>query len=201
MMVMPGKYFVSLSQFVRGEITELVGPTPFEAVVLNNTTLPAKDREELVTFQKKVSELTRAMEGARRQASELVNMTRTIRQTLQQMPDASPALVQKVVDLEMELDEILWTFQGQQPKASDEENWPAQLPLNDRLSSILAPHWSSTSAVTQTQKDVYAILMEEFPPLLETIRRINDVDMRAVEAELNQLGAPWTPGRVPEWNR
>ena len=200
-MVMPGRYFISLSQYVRGEVTELAGPAPFEVVVLNNTTLPAEDREELVAFQDKVSGLTRAMEGARRQASELQNQARVIRQTLQQMPDAPPALVQKVVDIEAELDNIQWTFRGQEPKASDEENWPAQVPLSERLSSILAPHWSSTSAVTQTQKDVYDVLMEEFPPVLEQIRRINDVEMKTIEEELNQIGAPWTPGRVLNWNR
>jgi len=200
-MVMPGKYYVSLSLYVRGEIRELVGPVEFVARVLDNTTLPAEDRDELVAFQQKVSELTRAMDGARRQANELMNRTRLIRQTLQQSPDAPPALVQKVVNLESELDRILWTFNGQDPKASDEENWPAQVPLNERLSAITAPHWSSSSAVTQTQKEVFRILEEEFPPVLEQIRNINDVDIRAIEAELDQIGAPWTPGRVPEWNK
>jgi photosystem II stability/assembly factor-like uncharacterized protein len=200
-MVMPGKYQVSLCLTVRGETKELVGPNPFDAAALNNTTLPAEDRDELVAFQKEVSGLTRAMEGARQQTGELMKRTRVIRQTLQSMPDAPPDLVQKVVNLEKDLDQILWTFNGQPTKASDEENWPAQVPLNERLWSVIIPGWGSTSAITQTQKDVYAIILEEFPPVLEKIRQINDVSMKEIESELNAIGAPWTPGRVPEWNK
>lgn len=199
--VMPGKYLVSMSLTVRGETRELVAPVSFEARPLNNTTLPAPDRAELVAFQKKISELTRAFEGTRRQAEELMDRTQVIRQTLQAMPDAPPDLVGKVIALEKELDQILWTFNGQPPKASDEENWPAQVPLNERLSSLIIPSYGSTSAITQTQKDVYAIIFEEFPPVQEQVRRINGSDMPAVEAELNAIGAPWTPGRVPEWKR
>lgn len=201
MMVMPGKYDVSLALYVRGEVQELAGPVEFSAVVLNNTTLPAEDRAELVAFQREVSDLTRVFEGARRQTNELMNRSRLIRQTLQQSPDAPPVLVQKVVSLESELEHILWTFNGQEAKASDEENWPAQVPLNDRLRSLIAPHWGSTAAVTQTQRDVFAIIGEEFPPVLDKIRRINDVDMKAIETEMDRIGAPWTPGRVPEWSR
>ena len=36
----------------------------FEAKVLNNVTLPAGDRSELVAFQNKVNDLNRAVNGA-----------------------------------------------------------------------------------------------------------------------------------------
>ncbi|MCK4288852.1 MAG: hypothetical protein KAW86_06585, partial [Bacteroidales bacterium] len=58
MYVMPGKYFVSLSQNVNGKITELAEPVEFNAVVLNNTTLPAGDRAALVAFQNKLAEMS-----------------------------------------------------------------------------------------------------------------------------------------------
>jgi hypothetical protein len=117
------------------------------------------------------------------------------------MPGAPPDLFAKVTMIEAELDQIIWTFQGQPARASQEENWPAPPSLNDRLSAVMAPHWSSTSAVTQTQIDQYNLLAEEFPPILEKLKTIADVDLRAVEEELDRIGAPWTPGRIPSWNK
>jgi hypothetical protein len=48
-------------------------------------------------------------------------------------------------------------------------------------------------------KDNYAILLEEFPPVLEMIRSVAERDIKELEDELVRAGAPWTPGRVPVW--
>jgi hypothetical protein len=65
------------------------------------------------------------------------------------------------------------------------------------LNAILETHWQSTSGVTQTQKDNYAILLDEFSPLLEESKKINS-EMKILEKTLEELHAPWTPGRIPE---
>jgi photosystem II stability/assembly factor-like uncharacterized protein len=57
---MPGVYKVFMSKNVNGEITKLSEPLSFKAVVMGNTSLPAKDRAELVEFQEKIRELGRA---------------------------------------------------------------------------------------------------------------------------------------------
>ncbi len=46
---------------------------------------------------------------------------------------------------------------------------------------------------------MYDILAEEFPPILDELRNIAEVKLKALEAELDAIGAPWTPGRIPEW--
>ena len=199
MYVLPGKYNVSLAQCVRGEVTELVAPVEFEAVVLNNTTLPATDRKELVAFQKKVSKLIKAVRGANSLSNDLMEKTQFIKQAILKSPDINPDLMKKANKIEAELDEILWDFSGQQPKASREENWPAKPSINERLSSMVYAHWRSTSAITQTQKDTYEIISEEFPPLLEKLKEINNVELKNLERELEKAGVPYTPGRVPEW--
>ena len=57
----------------------------------------------------------------------------------------------------------------------------------------------STTGITTTEKQGYEILKEEFPPLLEALKRIVENDIPALETELNKIGAPWTPGRLPVW--
>ena len=55
--------------------------------------------------------------------------------------------------------------------------------------------------ITETMQSSYNILTEEFPPLLERIRVIAEVDIKELEKELESAGAPWTPGRIPTWKK
>jgi photosystem II stability/assembly factor-like uncharacterized protein len=201
MAVMPGNYFISLSQWVRGEITELVEPVAFEAKVLNNVTLPAPDRAELVAFQKKTARLLRAIQASQQLNRDMIERVQYLKQAINNTPDASPELLAKAAELAEKLDDIRWAFYGQTPRASREENWPAPPAINDRLRGLVYSHWNSTSRVSETQMQMYDILAEEFPPLLEQLKKIAEVDIKAIEAELDALGAPWTPGRIPEWNK
>ncbi|MEN8224993.1 MAG: glycosyl hydrolase, partial [Bacteroidota bacterium] len=199
MAVMPAKYYVSLSEWVGGEVHELVPAVEFNTVVLNNVTLPAPDRTELLAFQKKTAKLTRAIYAAQRMTSDLMKRTQYVKQAINNTADAPPALLAKAMEIEHRLDEIRWAFYGQSPRASREENRPAPPALNDRLGALVYSHWNSTSRVSETQHQMYDILAEEFPPVLEQLKNISEVDLKALEAELDAIGAPWTPGRIPEW--
>jgi hypothetical protein len=57
----------------------------------------------------------------------------------------------------------------------------------------------STSGITTTEKQGFEILKEEFPPVLSALKRIVETEVPALEAELNKINAPWTPGRIPVW--
>lgn len=200
MYVLPGKYTVSVSQYVRGELTELAGPVEFIAKPLDNVTLPAEDREELVAFQQKVAELYRVVSGAENLAEYQLELVRHAKQAAQRTMGPTAELMSEIENVEAQLDEILWKFNGQEPKASPEENWPAVPSINDRLRSIIWVHWRSTSAVTQSQIDIFEILKEEVPPIIEEMRTIQNVSIPEIEKELDRMGAPFTPGRVPEWH-
>jgi photosystem II stability/assembly factor-like uncharacterized protein len=200
MYVLPGKYFVSMDQFVRGEVKHLAGPVEFTARPLNNTTLPAADRKELVAFQKKLAELGRVVSGTEDLVYEIRDRIKSDKQAAQRTTGTIQELMNRIVKVEKAVDDILWKFNGQEPKASQEENLPAIPSINDRLNSIVWIHWSSTSAVTQTQRDVYNILKAEFPPVLNEIKSIYESELPAIEKELEGIGAPWTPGRIPVWD-
>ncbi len=201
MFAMPGKYYVTISQYYRDSISELVGPQEINAMVLQNTTLPAENRAELVAFQDKVADLARAVYGAENATDDLMEKVQYIKQAVQQSPDLPDALLFRASQIEVELDEILWAFNGQRAKASREENWPAPPSLNQRMGYLAYSHWSSTAGITQSQKDAYEILAEEFPPILDKLRKIKNIDLKTLEDELEAAGAPWTPGRIPEWDR
>ncbi len=200
-LAMPGKYAVTMSMVFNGEEKPLAGPVEFNAKVLNNTTLPATDRAELVEFQDKVGELVDAVNAAEKFADELMKRTQYIRQVVQNTPGAPYELMVKASAVEKALQEIDWKMQGQVPAASDEENRPAPPSINHRVGQIIEATWGNSSSPTQTQRDQYALLEEEFPPILDQLRLIAEKDLKEMEAELDKLGAPWTPGRIPDWKR
>jgi hypothetical protein len=58
--------------------------------------------------------------------------------------------------------------------------------------------WRSTSAPTQTAISNYEILVEEFPRVLTKIKSAK-AELETIENKLNEIGAIWTPGRLPEF--
>ncbi|MEN8116678.1 MAG: glycosyl hydrolase [Bacteroidota bacterium] len=198
-MVMPGKYKVGLKLWHEGELKELVEPVEFTCKKLNNTTLPAKDYQENVEFAQKVNKLALAVVGTGRMITETTNKVEQIKQAIYATPGASQELMDKARVLGKELEELNYKMNGVPAKASGEEVPPAQVSLNRRLSTVTYTHMGSTSGITSTEKQGYEILKEEFPPVLDALRRIVETDIPALEAELNKMNAPWTPGRLPVW--
>jgi hypothetical protein len=60
---------------------------------------------------------------------------------------------------------------------------------------------TTTQAPTQTHREALRQAEEQFVPLLARLRQAVEVDLAAIERELNAKGAPWTPGRIPVWDR
>ncbi|WP_167605159.1 WD40/YVTN/BNR-like repeat-containing protein [Maribellus sediminis] len=198
-MVMPGTYKVGLKMWHEGELTELVEPVSFVCKKLNNTVLPAEDYNENVEFAEKVNKLALAVVGAGRVINENIDKVENIKQAIYATPGASQELMDKARALGVELEKLNFTMNGLPAKASGEEVPPAQVPLNDRLGNITYTHMGSTSGITTTEKQAYEILKEEFPPVLSALKQLVEKDIPALEAELNKINAPWTPGRLIDW--
>ena len=196
--VMPGTYKVSLKQYVNGEITELVGKKEFKVKPLRNTTLPAPDREKLVQFEKKVAEMTRVVQGAAELSEDLMKQVKYMKQAILSTPVETKELMKEAERIQEDIDNIIFEMNGVRPKASSEEIPPHEVPVMSRLRTLIYTHYRSTSVVTETEKQAYNILKEEFPPLLQKLKKIKEEDLKKLEEKLEKAKAPWTPGRIPE---
>ncbi|PCH67506.1 MAG: glycosyl hydrolase [Bacteroidales bacterium] len=189
MLAMPGSYQVEMRMVSNGEYKLLAGAVPFKAVTLNNTTLPAKNRAQLVAFQQKVGKMSRAIQGSTQLNNTYKAKINAIRMALLQTPGAAINLSVKVKELQQEIDAINFLFNGVEARASGEEIPPAQIPISNRIGSIVGAHWASTSGVTQTQKEQFEILKEEFPVALARLHAVAK-QMKWLEMELEKTGAP-----------
>jgi hypothetical protein len=197
LLALPGTYSVSLDMVIRDEVKTLVEANSFEAEILNNSTLPRQDAEEVNAFNKKVSELVRVMRGAEQLTEDNLEKVSRMMQTVLQSSSGNMELLSRLRKVELELKDIIYAFEGPEAKASWEEIPPIDMPLNRRLNSILYAAWGSMHGVTGTMRDGYEVLTEEFPPVLERIKNV-DTEIKAIQDEMGNLGIQWTPDRVPE---
>ena len=71
--------------------------------------------------------------------------------------------------------------------------------INDRVTGIMEGERFSLARPTQSHLDSYNIAAGEFAEQLGRLRTLVDVDLAKLEKDMDAAGAPWTPGRVPEW--
>jgi hypothetical protein len=71
----------------------------------------------------------------------------------------------------------------------------------DRVAAIVDDQWLSSSAPTLTQEQSYEIASEEFALILEQLSALDRFERQEVFPALESAGAPWTPGRIPNWRR
>jgi len=198
LLALPGKYGVTMYMTAKGMTNKLFGPVEFKADILNNVTLPAADRAAKVKWEREAMDLARVAVGTIRQTEEINSRMLAIRQTAATLPGVSAELFGIIEKVQASLDDILFRFKGEPAKASQEEVPPAIVPLNGRLGDLLGPTWSSSGNITKNQKVAYEILREQLPGIISDITNLSVTDIPVIERELENLKAPWTPGRIPQ---
>ncbi len=193
----PGPYRVQMARRVDGKVTPLGPPQTFDTVPLGNATLPAKDRQALLAFEKKTARLQRAVLGAVRSAAEAKDRIDFLKKALLDTPGADPRLGDEARSLEKRLRDIQEILTGDEVKAS--KNEPVPPSIVDRVQQIVSGHWTSTSDATRTHRQNYEIAASQFDIVLGQLRTLVTVDLKRLEDAAEAAGAPWTPGRVPEW--
>ena len=73
-------------------------------------------------------------------------------------------------------------------------NEKAPTGLKERIGSIIGGHWQAQAAPLGTYRKAYAIADKQYKVLVEQVRAAAK-KLATLEAELDNLKAPWTPGR------
>jgi photosystem II stability/assembly factor-like uncharacterized protein len=194
-MVVPGRYTVRLSKYVRSQWTPIGDPQTFEAAGAYE--IPAADRASLLAFERKVARLQRAVTGASEAIGQGKDRIAHLKAALLETPGADPALSTEISRIEGELRDVERAIRGDAVLAARNEPTPPS--ISSRVNSIVDAQWTATSAPTATSQDAYRFAASEFAPRLEKLRALLNGDLAKVEERMELAGAPWTPGRVPEW--
>ena len=195
-MALPGSYTVTLSKRVQGELVEISGPQSFALKPLYEGGLVTDDRPALLDFQMQSNDLYRAVMGANKARSEMQSRIDHLLKATADTPSSDESQAQALRALNSRMQDLKVRFSGDSTIASRAE--PVPLSITGRINSIVGGHWDSQSAVTDNYRDSYVIAEQQFRQALADLQAIA-ADLARVEAELQAEGAPWTPGRIPEW--
>jgi hypothetical protein len=73
--------------------------------------------------------------------------------------------------------------------------------INSRLFSAIYDGYGTTSDPTTTMKEQLQIAGDEFAEVFTQLKDVYEKDIKALEQKLEAAGAPYTPGRMPDWKK
>ena len=196
-LVMPGSYKVSVAKRVEGVVTPLGPPQEFQVTVEGIENMSTADRSALVEFQQKAIRLQRAVSGATQAANGLRPRLAAIKRAINETPSLPQRLQDEATALEKRTMEIQRALSGD--GEARRRNMTTPPSINDRVNYVINVQRMSTSRPTQTQHNQYSAAAQDFEGVLVQLRQLIEGDLSRLEKQLEAAGAPWTPGRIPEW--
>ncbi len=195
-MVIPGDYTVRLAVLRDGALEETGDAQTFTVKSLDTSPEITPDRRALQAFQIKVANLQRAVAGSSRAIAELENRIAHMRAAIVETPSAGEAERDLLHQLSMRLADISVAINGDGTIGG--RNEPIPMSIASRASNLYGGLVYSQAPAGGNYKDSYAVAAQEFAVALQALRTLS-TDLVALENALELKGAPWTPGRIPDW--
>jgi hypothetical protein len=163
---------------------------------LENSPEITDDHRALQVFQIKAAALQRAVKGAVKSVEAFASRIDHLQAALLETPDRDPDDFVRLVGLSNRLADVSVALTGDTTVTS--RNEPAAMPVASRVNAIYGSQVWTRFPVPEQYETSYEIAAREFSAALARLRDIRD-ELESVESRLEGLGAPWTPGRLPEW--
>ena len=193
--IIPGTYTVSLATYQDGAVTEFGEPQTFEVVMLDQLQRSAA----VLAFQKQVQRLQRAVLGANAAAGEAQTRVNHLETAFERTPTEDGEIQNEIQTLREGLRDVQWELNGDPTLGRRAEASPTS--VSRRLGRITGGAWSGTlTEVSGLQREQYQLIGEEFVVTLAQLRTLIEVDLKRIEDYADQVGAPWTSGRLPVWS-
>ena len=146
-------------------------------------------------FQGKLQALRRDIAGS----LELANSTSTRLEAIRKALDATPAAPRPLHDqarvLQRRLAAILVEVQGDRRLGA--RSVPTPVAISERANSVSGELNRTLGRPTTTHEQQFQIASELFVAQRSALKALVETEVPAIEKELERLGAPYTPGRLP----
>ena len=193
-MALPGEYTVTLMKRQLGKVEQLGEPQTFTLKVLNNSPEIATDREGLLAAQKRAANLFRSVNGASKAKGEFKSRLDHLKEAITLTPSSTEEQAQKVRALGERLTAMSLLLDGDSTIRSRHE--PVPWSVRGRTFSLYYAISGSQNKVAGNHLASLDIAEAEYSRVAEQLKALGK-DLDAFEAELEGIGAPWTPGRIP----
>jgi len=192
-LVTPGTYTVSMSQRVRGQTTELVGPQSFTVKRLREGALPPQ--ADAAEFWAEVSEFDRAVTAVGVTVADVDGKLGLLATAVERAAGGDPdRLDNRWQMIRNEANAIEELVNGNAARNAIYER--TEPTVRSRLGFILTGAGRSTYGPTQTHRRQLAIAKSEFEAIRQRVKTLTETTIPAFERELIAAGAPWVPGGI-----
>src|SRR5262249_40388381 len=195
-LAMPGTYTVQLSRKVRDQWTELSQPQKFRVYTEAEMGINPESLAELHKFQRKLARLDRATSSAIAYGTEMNTRLSSIQRALAQTPADTLSLRKEADGLDRELAKLMISLRGDQVLNALNEQTPTS--IISRIREIASEERLSSSAPSATHTTQYEIASSEFGEVLKQMKALA-ARFETLQERVERAGAPWTSGRLPEW--
>ncbi|HEY6274529.1 MAG TPA: glycosyl hydrolase [Terriglobales bacterium] len=195
-LAMPGTFTVRLSRKVRDQWTDLSQPQRFRVYTEAEMGINPESLAELHKFQRRLASLDRAATAAISYGNEMNTRLGSINRALAQTPADTLPLRQEADALIRELTKLMISLRGDQALNALNEQTPTS--IISRIRGIASDERLSSSAPSAMHKAQYEIASSEFADALKQLKALA-ARFEALQQRVEQTGAPWTSGRLPEW--
>jgi hypothetical protein len=120
-----------------------------------------------------------------------------MRKALAETPGDTEKPGQQLRALNTRLQQLRLSLDGDVTRSSRYE--PVPLSISARIGFIVSGSWDSQSAIPPSYTDSLAVAKAEFEIVLAGLKGLA-ADLAALEASVEAMKAPWTPGRIPEYH-
>ena len=196
-LAVPGEYTVTLAKRQGGRLVELGGPRSFTVTSLALSPETSDDPASVQAFKRKSGELYRAVQGAVAHVAELNDRIAHLKASVRNTPRATEAEEQALREIEAQLADISVALEGDKTVSS--RNEPVAWPVSQRAGIVYQWLLDSRAPVPGLYEQSYAVAASEFAAVLGELQAASR-SLGELEARLEALGAPWTPGREPDWS-
>jgi len=193
--VVPGKYTVTMAQRVGGVVTPLGGPVSFNVVIDPQAGHSAADLSARWQFDQKLQVMRRDLAGALELATSTNPRLDAMIKALDATPAAPRALHDQARALKKRLNAILDELQGDRSLGSRSVPLPAA--ISERVNTISGELNGTLGRQTATHEQQLQIASELFATQKTALKALVEIEVPAIERELDRIGAPYTPGRLP----
>lgn len=190
-----GQYKVSLAKRVGGVVTPLGDPVEFQVKYVGPSPLPAEDQKQLAEFQKQIVKLQRDLTTTTSTAGEITSRLEAIKAALDVTPNAPAESREAVRKLIADHRKTVRTLSGDAILSARNENVP--MSIAERVGVAAGAAQTIVAKPTGTQREQFAIARKELDAESAVLRQRMETQVKDLEAVLDKLGAPYTPGRLP----
>lgn len=191
-LVAPGEYQAELVIVREGEVQKVGQSQSFTV-----KPLPMDDGEsfgDAIEFQQKVGALLRRIMGASREIERTRDRHKHLMAALAETPLDDEEVYGRLTTFNQKLNALNKQLFGDGVRQKLAE--PAQASIQERVMRVAFGHWSTRQPPTQTQRRNLELAEAQIDDALSELSRLISEELAQIEADLDDAGAPWTPGRV-----